>query len=69
MRSKREPTRQRPRLLPPTTSTRTVLRFSTYTPLFYIVEYPYPKKRQKPSNEEEYELSRYKPVLRTVLEV
>ena len=29
------------------------------------------KKRlkQKPSNEEEYELSRYKPVLRTVLEV
>lgn len=27
------------------------------------------KIRQKPSNEEEYELSRYKPVLRTVLEV
>lgn len=27
------------------------------------------KFKQKPSNEEEYELSRYKPVLRSVIEV
>ena len=27
------------------------------------------KFKQKPSNEEEYELSRYKPVLRSVVEV